>query len=137
MLRLWTVTLALFAFSAAALAESPTLKRIADTGQFRIGYVPDAPPLSFVDDDGNVTGYSIDLCRHIASAIRFDLGLEKVDIEFKPLVSIEDRISAATFSGPIFGSLSSARRISVVCSCSPSLDNSPVSTCRLLKQIRN
>ena len=94
MLRFWTVILTLFAFSGAALAESPTLKRIQDSGQIRIGYVPDAPPLSFTDDDGNVTGYSIDLCRHIASAIRFDLGLEKIDIEFKPLVSIEDRISA-------------------------------------------
>ena len=94
MLRLWTVILMLFAFSATALAESPTLKRIADSGEFRIGYVPDAPPLSFVDDEGNVTGYSIDLCRHIASAIRFELGLEKIDIKFTPLVSIEDRIGA-------------------------------------------
>ena len=94
MLRLCTVFLALFVIAADAAAESATLKRIAETGQFRIGYVPDAPPLSFVDDEGNVTGYSIDLCRHIASAIRFDLGLEKIDIEFRPLVSIEDRITA-------------------------------------------
>ena len=94
MLRLCTAFLALFVFVADALAESPTLKRIADTGQFRIGYVPDAPPLSFVNDEGKVTGYSIDLCRHIASAIRTDRGLDKIDIEFKPLVSIEDRISA-------------------------------------------
>ena len=94
MLRCWTVILAAFVLSGGALAESPTLERIADTGVIRIGYVPDAPPLSFDDDDGNVAGYSIDLCRHIASAIRFDLGLEKVDIEFKPLVSMEQRIEA-------------------------------------------
>ena len=94
MLRLWTAILVLFALSGDALAESPTLKRIAETGTVRIGYVADAPPLSFENEDGEVVGYSIDLCRHIASAIRFDLGLEKIDIEFKPLVSIEDRISA-------------------------------------------
>ena len=94
MLRLWTAILVLFALSGDALAESPTLKRIAETGTVRIGYVADAPPLSFENEDGDVVGYSIDLCRHIASAIRFDLGLEKIDIEFKPLVSIEDRISA-------------------------------------------
>jgi ABC-type amino acid transport substrate-binding protein len=76
------------------MAESPTLARIAESGEFRIGYVPDAPPLSFVEEDGTVVGYSIDLCRHIASAIRFDLGLEKLDIKFVPLVSIEDRINA-------------------------------------------
>ena len=94
MLRLLTVFLAVLALSAGALAESPTLERIAESGEIRIGYVPDAPPLSFEDEDGNVVGYSIDLCRHIASAIRFDLGLEKIDIEFKPLVTMEDRISA-------------------------------------------
>jgi ABC-type amino acid transport substrate-binding protein len=94
MLRYWTVILALFALSGGALAESPTLARIADTGSITIGYVPDAPPLSFDDEDGNVAGYSIDLCRHIASAIRFDLGLEKIDIKFKPLVSMEERLEA-------------------------------------------
>jgi ABC-type amino acid transport substrate-binding protein len=94
MLRLWTAILVLFALSGDALAESPTLKRIAETGTVRIGYVADAPPLSFENEDGDVVGYSIDLCRHIASAIRFDLGLEKIDIEFKSLVSMEDRISA-------------------------------------------
>jgi glutamate/aspartate transport system substrate-binding protein len=94
MLRVWTVILAVFALSGGAIAESPTLKRIADTGEMRIGYVPDAPPLSFEDQDGNVVGYSIDLCRHIASAIRFDLGLEKIDIKFRPLVTMDDRIGA-------------------------------------------
>jgi ABC-type amino acid transport substrate-binding protein len=82
MLRLWTVLFVLFALSGGALAGSPTLKRISETGTIRIGYVPDAPPLSFEDEEGNVVGYSIDLCRHIASAIRFDLGLEKIEIEF-------------------------------------------------------
>jgi ABC-type amino acid transport substrate-binding protein len=94
MFRYWTVILAVFALSGSALAESPTLARIADTGTIRIGYVPDAPPLSFEDEDGSVAGYSIDLCRHIASAIRFHLGLEKIDVEFKPLVSMEERIEA-------------------------------------------
>ena len=94
MLRYWIVILAVSVLSGGALAESSTLKRIAETGEIRVGYVPDAPPLSFEDEDGNVIGYSIDLCRQIASAIRFDLGLEKIDIRFKPLVSMEDRIGA-------------------------------------------
>jgi len=94
MLRHRIAILAMIALSGSALAESPTLARIADTGTIRIGYVPDAPPLSFDDEDGNVVGYSIDLCRHIASAIRFDLGLEKIDIEFKPLETMEQRLDA-------------------------------------------
>ena len=88
MLRNRAVLLAALVLSSNALAESPTLQRIAETGEIRIGYVPDAPPLSFEDAEGKVAGYSIDLCRHIASAIRFDLGLEKIDIRFEPLVSM-------------------------------------------------
>lgn len=94
MLRSWIATLALVAVASPALAESPTLARIAETGTFRVGYVPDAAPLSFVDDEGNVSGYSIDLCRHIASAIRFDLGLDDIEITFTPLLAIQDRIAA-------------------------------------------
>jgi len=94
MLRSWIATLALVAVASPALAESPTLARIAETGTFRIGYVPDAAPLSFVDDEGNVSGYSIDLCRYIASAIRFDLGLDDIEITFTPLLAIQDRIAA-------------------------------------------
>ena len=94
MYRFWTFVFGAVVLCSSALAESPTLKRIEDSGEIRIGYVPDAPPLSFEDEDGNVVGYSIDLCRHIASAIRFDLGLEKIDVTFKPLVTMEDRISA-------------------------------------------
>ena len=94
MYRFWTFVFGAVVFCSSALAESPTLKRIEDSGEIRIGYVPDAPPLSFEDEDGNVVGYSIDLCRHIASAIRFDLGLEKIDVTFKPLVTMDDRISA-------------------------------------------
>ena len=81
---------------ATANAENHvgTLKRVAETGEFRIGYVPDAPPLSFRDRDNNVVGYSIDLCRRIASAVRDELGLEQVDIDFTPLLNMEDRLAA-------------------------------------------
>jgi len=81
---------------AAANADNHnnTLKRVSETGEFRIGYVPDAPPLSFQDGDGKVVGYSIDLCRHIASAVRDELGLEKIDIVYTPLESMEQRLSA-------------------------------------------
>jgi ABC-type amino acid transport substrate-binding protein len=79
-----------------ASADEPgdTLARIAETGEFRIGFVPDAPPLSFLNELGEATGYSIDLCRHIAATIRNELGLEKVSISYTPLTTMEDRLSA-------------------------------------------
>jgi ABC-type amino acid transport substrate-binding protein len=89
------ILLVLFvSFAANADNHADTLKRIAETGELRIGYVPDAPPLSFLDTENNVVGYSIDLCRRIASAARDELGLEKIDIVFTPLVSMEERLSA-------------------------------------------
>ncbi len=85
----------LLVFAAANVEASvDTLKRISETGEIRIGFVLDAPPLSFLDSDGNAVGYSIDLCRHIASRVKKELNLEKIDIVFTPLISVEDRLSA-------------------------------------------
>ena len=96
MLRKSIVVLFAAVLSQAVGAQdsSPTLERIAETGEFRIGFVPDAPPMSFLDQNGNAVGYSIDLCRQIASSIRDELGLEKIDLTFTPLVSMEERLSA-------------------------------------------
>lgn len=90
------LALFLLATCAVAVAEShsDTMTRIAQTGEFRIGYVPDAPPLSFRNGDGTAVGYSIDLCRHIASEVRNELGLNKIDIKFTPLVTMEERLRA-------------------------------------------
>ena len=80
--------------SAVADRHSPTLARIAETGVFRVGFVPDAPPMSFIDADGTTTGYSVDLCRHIAAGVRQHLGLEELRTEFVPLVLPQERIDA-------------------------------------------
>ena len=73
---------------------SPTLERIRESGVVRIGFVPDAPPMSFLDQNGNAVGYSIDLCRHIAGAVRDQLGLERVELAFEALPSMESRLAA-------------------------------------------
>lgn len=88
------LSLVLTLFLTTSYAQSDTLDRVAETGELRVGFVPDAAPLSFLDEEGNAAGYSIELCRRIASATRDHLGLEKIKIEFVPLVTIDDRISA-------------------------------------------
>jgi len=59
--RLLTICLITIGLSSIADAQelTGTLKRVADTGEFRIGYVPDAPPMSFLDTNGKPAGYSI------------------------------------------------------------------------------
>ena len=79
---------------STAYAQVDTLERIKDTGEIRIGFVPDAPPLSFQDEDDKVVGYSIDLCRRIASAARDEVGIEQIRITFVPLPTMEERINA-------------------------------------------
>jgi ABC-type amino acid transport substrate-binding protein len=83
-----------FAASAQAQAVTGTLKRVADSGVFTIGYVPDAAPMSFDSDGGEPQGYSIALCRHVASAVKAAVGLENMQIRYVPLISPEDRLKA-------------------------------------------
>ena len=79
--------------TTAAQELTGTLKRIADTGEFKIGFVPDAPPMSFTDEQGNAAGYTITLCRTVAAAVKKATGLEEMKVTYVPLVSPEDRLS--------------------------------------------
>lgn len=96
MTRYLTIFLIALGLAAPATAQelTGTLKKIADSGEFHIGYVPDAPPMSFVGDDGQPTGYSIALCRGIASAVKEVTGLDEMKVTYVPLVAPEERLSA-------------------------------------------
>ena len=59
---------ALLTVPATSLLAQGTLERIADRGEFRIGYRTDARPLSF-EENGEAAGYSVDFCRRIAAAV--------------------------------------------------------------------
>lgn len=96
MLRRVTLFLVIAPLAVTALAQefTGTLKRVQDTGTFRIGYVPDSPPMSLEDADGNPTGYSVVLCRHIANAVKEAVGLEDIELDYVPLILPQDRINA-------------------------------------------
>lgn len=87
------VVLLMLSFGAQAEKLSGTLKKIADTGVFTIGYNSDSAPFSFHDPDGNPIGYSVDLCRRIATATKERLGLDGLEIKFVE-VSLQDRFDA-------------------------------------------
>jgi len=76
---------------APAMAQG-TLDRIRERGEFRIGYRPDARPLSF-EEDGKPAGYSIDLCRRIAAGVSQHLSLPGMKAVFVP-VTAESRFDA-------------------------------------------
>jgi len=50
-------------------ADADTLGQIRKSGEIRLGYRTDAPPMSFTDANGQAAGYSVELCRRIATAV--------------------------------------------------------------------
>jgi glutamate/aspartate transport system substrate-binding protein len=77
---------------AGELLAQGTLDRVGQRGEFRIGYREDARPLSY-EEDGRPAGYSVDICRHIAAAVRERLGREDLRITFVP-VTLDNRFDA-------------------------------------------
>jgi ABC-type amino acid transport substrate-binding protein len=69
-----------------------TLERIAKSGEFRIGYDPDARPLSFLED-GEPAGYSVDICRRIAVGVREHLDLPDMKVTYVP-ITLDSRFDA-------------------------------------------
>ena len=78
------LTAALLLSGSASLAHEPkgTLDRIAKSGEFIIGYRKDASPLSYENADGQPSGYSVDLCRRIAAAVKAHLGKDNIKTKF-------------------------------------------------------
>jgi ABC-type amino acid transport substrate-binding protein len=81
--------------AASASASAGTLDQIKKSGEFRIGYRTDAAPLAFKDASGEPSGYSVDLCQRIATAVKDYLKLKDLKTTFVPLTS-EDRLEAVS-----------------------------------------
>lgn len=80
--RWWVgLLMAVWAISSAAASEIDTLQRLSETGTLRVGY-GDTAPFSYQDEEGNVLGYSIELCQRVAAQLQHQLNLPKLDIEY-------------------------------------------------------
>ena len=87
----WLVSGALA--SVAFGAQADTLDQIKKSGEIRLGYRVDAPPMASNDANGQAVGYSVDLCRRIATAVKEELKLASLKVTMVPLTS-QDRIDA-------------------------------------------
>ena len=83
-----TIILLIVFFASPLYAQEPTgtLQQIKQSGQIRIGYRVSEPPMSFLDKDGNPTGYSIDLCKCIATEIENKIGKD-VKVKYVPITA--------------------------------------------------
>ncbi len=68
-------------------AFADTLAKIKKSEKIAIGFREDARPFSFRDDGGAAAGYSIELCERIATAVKAELGLKKLAIDYVPVSS--------------------------------------------------
>ena len=74
--------------STSALAqESPTLKKIKDSGSITLGHRESSIPFSYYDDKQQVIGYSQELMLKAVDAIKADLKLAKLDTKLMPVTS--------------------------------------------------
>ena len=64
-----------------------TLKRIDESGTLRIGYREASPPFSFLGPDGQPTGYSVELCLHVANRVKETLNLDDLKLDLIPVTS--------------------------------------------------
>ena len=82
----------IFASPLSAQELTGTLQQIKKSGQIRIGYRVSEPPMSFLDKDGNPTGYSIDLSKCIVTEVKNKIGAD-VKVRYVP-VTAEGRFKA-------------------------------------------
>src|SRR5262249_41270403 len=59
-----------------------TLQRIAQTKTIRLGYLKEAIPFSFAEQEGKPLGYSIDLCNRVVAGIQRQLNLSDLSIQW-------------------------------------------------------
>ena len=62
--------------------DGPVIQRIRDKQALTIAYDPNQAPFSLVSDDGQPTGYSIDLCRIVASELVTQLNMGLLDVRW-------------------------------------------------------
>lgn len=92
-LRLLFLIALTFAFAAHAAEPGGTLGKIRKSGVITMGYIEGSAPFSFLGDVKQPQGYSVDLCREIASGIRAQLGLKNLETRWVAL-TIQNRLAA-------------------------------------------
>ncbi len=86
--RIASVLAATALLAAPVLAQdSPTLKKIKDSGSITIGHRDSSIPFSYYDDKQQVVGYAMDICMKIVDAIKAELKMPNIKIALNPVTS--------------------------------------------------
>jgi glutamate/aspartate transport system substrate-binding protein len=77
--------------AAGASAQEGTLDKIKKTGTITIGHRDASIPFSYYDDKQQVVGYAIDICNRIVAAVKNELKLSSIQVNYQ-LVTSANRI---------------------------------------------
>ena len=77
--------------AAPALAQEGTLDKIKKTGTITIGHRDASIPFSYYDDKQQVVGYTIEICQRIVNAVKTELKLSSIQVNYQ-LVTSANRI---------------------------------------------
>src|SRR6202140_5406566 len=64
-----------------------TLKKIKETGAITIGFRDSSIPFSYLDDNQKPIGFTIDICYRIIDAVKKELKLDKLAVEYNPVTA--------------------------------------------------
>ena len=94
MLRIIQAALAATAcvlLAAPALAQEGTLDKIRKSGTITVGHRDASIPFSYYDDQQRPVGYSMDICQRIVTAVKNELKLPSIQVNYQ-LVTSANRI---------------------------------------------
>jgi len=87
-------TLLTLATAAPSWAET-VIEKVARTGVLTVGTSFDTVPYSYIDADGNLVGYSVDIVNRIKAQLEAELGREVI-VQRREASSLSDRIPLLT-----------------------------------------
>ncbi|HLS41693.1 MAG TPA: amino acid ABC transporter substrate-binding protein [Paenalcaligenes sp.] len=78
--------------AAAVLISTPVyadgrLEKIKSTGEIALGHRDTSIPFSYLDDQQNAIGYSLDICYGVVEALKEKLEMDNIDIKYVPVTS--------------------------------------------------
>jgi glutamate/aspartate transport system substrate-binding protein len=67
--------------------DSPTLARIKERGEMVLGVRDSSVPFSYLDQNQQPVGYSVDLCLRVVDAVKQELKMPNLKVRYNPVTS--------------------------------------------------
>ncbi len=88
-MKIWKAFIALAFLVEAAYAQNltGTLQKIKETKRIAVGFQEASVPFSYLDGNQKPIGFTLDICAKIVDAVKKELNLPQLTVEFVPVTS--------------------------------------------------